>query len=89
MKINKIYMKMFMLISMPLILFGVLHYTAEKGPEGKSSPPQEQYSGDMSLSDTWSANSSTGALFLQQSVSEPETNDDNRLLFKNIIVCIP
>ena len=81
-------MKWFVLASIPVILTGFIYLDRGTELKGKECQPQGMCTTDLSGVKPRSAALCPDAVPQENPVSQTETEDNNTLLFKNIIVCI-
>ena len=82
-------MKWFILASVPVAVAGLLLFRVEIDPGTKPVHVQLRNVRDMTMIDPWTYNGPGEVILQDQPVSRPESGNDNSLLFKNILVCIP
>ena len=88
MKINYIPMKWFVLASISAMLIGFIYTGRGFELKEKSGSSQVEYKKDLPAADLRSVNDYPGAALQEKTVSQTETDNGDRLFYKNIVVCI-
>jgi len=81
-------MKQLALASVPVLLAGFLFLSPVIDLPWKSGQSQVESTRHVPVVNTLSVDSCHGVPIQEQTVSQTETDNDNSLLYKNIIVCL-
>jgi hypothetical protein len=81
-------MKWLVLVSVPVLLTGMIFFGQVIDPPKKSASSPADFKKVVPVVNSRSQDSYPGSTGQDQTGYQTETDNDNRLLYKNIIVCI-